>query len=132
MILNFFKKKKDDDKKEVKPESKTEEQVSDNQIREIKGNWSGDKQMLRGFYVSEKSSFLQSVNQYMFKIYPKANKAEVKKQVEKVFDVKVKDVKILNMPKKRRDMGKHPGFKSGFKKAIVILKEGYSIEQAKT
>ena len=46
-------------------------------------------------------------------------------------EVKVKQVKMLNMPRKRRDLGKHPGFKSGFKKAVVVLEEGYAIGQAK-
>ena len=88
-------------------------------------------QVLKQFYVSEKASMLNAMNHYVFKVFDDANKAEIKKQVEKVFDVKVKAVKISNMPKKRRDLGKHPGFKSGFKKATVVLKEGYSIEQAR-
>ena len=49
------------------------------------------------------------------------------KEVGKLFNVKVKDVKVLNMPEKRRDFGKHPGAKSGFKKAIVILEKGQKI-----
>lgn len=131
-IFNIFKKKKDDDKKEVALEPKLEEKVSDTPTLDIRGNWSADgHQVIRSFYVSEKASMLNGMNQYVFKIFNNANKSEVKKQVEKVFDVKIKDVKILNMPKKRRDLGRHPGFKAGFKKAIITLKEGYSIEQAK-
>ena len=87
---------------------------------------------MRGFYISEKASFLNGMNQYVFKVFKSANKPEVKNQVEKIFNVKVKEVKILNMPRKRRDMGRHPGFKTGFKKAIVVLEEGQSIDQAKT
>ncbi len=87
--------------------------------------------VLRGFYVSEKASMGIAGNQYIFKIFNNANKTEVKKEVSKLFRVKVKSVKILNMPEKRRDFGKHPGSRSGFKKAIVILKPGYTIGQAK-
>ena len=87
--------------------------------------------VLRGFYVSEKASMGIADNQYMFKVFNNANKSEVKKEVSKLFKVEVKSVKILNMPEKRRDFGKHPGSRSGFKKAIVILKPGFTIGQAK-
>ena len=87
--------------------------------------------VLRGFYVSEKASLASNFNQYVFRVFRDSNKSEVKKEVSKLFNVKVKDVKILNMPEKRRDFGKHPGSRSGFKKAIVILEEGYTIGQAK-
>jgi large subunit ribosomal protein L23 len=86
---------------------------------------------LRGFYVSEKSSLGQVMSQYTFEVFKGVNKNEVKKEVAKLFNVKVKSVRILNMPEKRRDFGKHPGSKSGFKKAIVMLEKGYTIGQAK-
>ncbi len=87
--------------------------------------------VMRGFYVSEKSSLGNSMQQYTFTVFKSANKSEVKKEVARLFNVKVKTVKILNMPEKRRDFGKHPGAKTGFKKAIVVLREGYTIGQAK-
>ena len=117
---------------EIKKTPQAIEETSDVKIQDIKGNWMGSgQQVLKEFYVSEKASILNTMNHYVFKVFNNANKAEIKKQVEKVFDVKVKDVKISNMPQKRRDLGRHPGFRAGFKKAIVVLKEGYSIEQAK-
>lgn len=91
----------------------------------------GSYKVLRNFYVSEKASLLGSMNQYVFRVFNDADKREIKKQVEKTFNVKVKSVKILNMPPKRRDIGKHPGFKSGFKKTVVVLEKGYLIEQTK-
>jgi|SRR3989344_2275454 len=134
------KKGKDDKKKpEIMDEVKVAAPTSEVGVptesvgKEISGNWSaGGNQVLRGFYISEKASFLNGMNQYVFKVFKSANKPEVKNQVEKIFNVKVKEVKILNMPRKRRDMGRHPGFKTGFKKAIVVLEEGQSIDQAKT
>lgn len=129
MSALFGKKQKDDKKK--KPEIVDEVKV-EKEVKEITGNWSvGDSHVLKGFYVSEKASFLNSANQYVFKVYDDANKAQIKKQVQKVFDVKVRDVKVINARPKRRDMGKHPGFKPGYKKAIVRLEEGHSIDQAK-
>ena len=129
MTALFGKKKKDDD---VKIASHIEEKVSDTPV-DIKGNWSfGGQQVLKEFYVSEKAPRLHGMNQYTFIVFNSTNGSEVKKQVERVFDVKVRDVKVLNMPRKNRNIGQHPGFKSGFKKAIVVLEKGYSIEQAKS
>ena len=87
--------------------------------------------VLKNFYVSEKASLLNGFNQYVFSVFRSANKSQIGKQVEKLFNVKVKSVKVLNMPRKRRDLGRHPGFKSEFKKAIVVLEQGQTIEQAK-
>jgi len=129
MTALFKKDKKEEKKKEVKETSQIEVAKEE---KIIEGNWSAsDGSLLKGFYVSEKASLLNSFNQYVFKVDTHANKAEVKKQVEKVFSVKVRDVKILIMPEKRRDMGRHPGVKPGFKKAVVRLQEGHSIDQAK-
>lgn len=87
--------------------------------------------VITGFYISEKAGLLNNFNQYVFKVSNSANKSQLTRQVEKMFNVKVKDIKILNTPRKRRDIGKYSGFKPGFKKAIVILEKGYSIGQAK-
>lgn len=87
--------------------------------------------VLKNFYVSEKASLLNGFNQYVFKVFTTTNKSQIKTQVEKIFKVKVKSVKVLNMPRKRRDLGRHPGFRSEFKKAIVVLEKGQTIEQAK-
>ena len=87
--------------------------------------------ILKGFYVSEKATSLSSFSQYVFKVFKNATKNEIRKQVEKSFNVKVKGVKIINLPGKSRTVGRHKGFKKGFKKAIVVLEKGYAIEQAK-
>lgn len=87
--------------------------------------------VLKSFYISEKSTMLNPLRQYVFKVFDTTTKNEIKKQVEKSFDVRVKGVKIINLPKKKRNVGRHAGFKKRFKKAIVVLKEGYTIEQAK-
>lgn len=84
--------------------------------------------ILKGFYVSEKATGLSSLNQYVFKVFDNVTKNEVKKQAEKSFGVKVKGVKMTNLPRKRRTVGRHAGFKKGFKKAVVVLEKGYSIE----
>ena len=91
----------------------------------------GEHGVLKGFYVSEKASGLVSFNQYVFKVFDSATKNEVKKQVERSFGVKVKGVKVVNLPRKSRTVGRHKGFKQGVKKAIVVLEKGYTIDSAK-
>ena len=145
----FNRKNKDKSKKEPKEVvKKTDEQAMAGEVSEsdsvtteettgagssaFSGTIGSDAhKILKNFYVSEKASLATNFNQYVFKVFPSAKKNEVKKEVSKLFNVKVKDVKILNMPEKRRDFGKHPGTKIGFKKAIVVLEKGYSIGQAK-
>lgn len=131
MRLNPFKK----DKKEVKKETKSQDlniEKSEEASKPIKMiSDSGAYKILESFYISEKASLLLGMNQYVFRVTPAATKNEVAKKVEKLFDVKVKDVKIINLPSKVRNVGRHTGTKPGFKKAIVVLKEGYTIEQAK-
>ena len=59
---------------------------------------------------------------------PRANKHEVRRAVESLFDVKVLDVRTMVMPRKKRRVGKYLGRKPQWKKAIVRLAEGHSIE----
>jgi len=87
--------------------------------------------VITGFYISEKAGLLNGLDQYVFKVSDNANKSQLSRQVEKMFSVKVKSVKMMNTKKKRRDIGKYTGFKPGFKKAVVVLEKGHSIEQAK-
>ena len=64
---------------------------------------------------------------YTFEVAKGANKVEVKKAVEIAFDVKVKDVNIINVRKKARRMGKYEGFAPAVRKAIVTLEKGFTI-----
>ena len=61
-------------------------------------------------------------------VNPRANKHEIRRAVESLFDVKVLDVHTLRMPRKSRRVGKFVGRKPEWKKAIVRLAEGHSIE----
>ena len=79
--------------------------------------------------VTEKSTVLQDIrNQFTFRVHPKANKSQIRKAVETLFDVRVDKVRILNMPGKiKRFMGR-PGRSPDWKKAVVTLREGDKIE----
>ncbi len=97
-------------------------------LKEGKKSGGSAYQLLKTPHVTEKATSLASKNQYVFKVWPRANKVEIRKAVEDVFGVDVVSVKIINVIEKRRRLGRIEGFKSGYKKAIVRLKEGQKIE----
>lgn len=66
-------------------------------------------------------------NKVTFKVAKETNKVEVRQAVENLFGVKVKKVNILNTKPKAKRVGKYTGTKGGFKKAVVTLEEGSSI-----
>ena len=92
--------------------------------------------MAQGFNIiigplfTEKSTQLQGMhNQYVFEVHPRANRIEIKKEVEKVFPkVKVEDVKTIHVRGKVRRIGQSMGKRSNWKKAIVTLREGDQLE----
>lgn len=81
--------------------------------------------VLKGPCLTEKAALLQEVEgKVVFKVHPKANKIEIKRAVELIFNVKVKDVRTANMHGKQKRVGKTIGFTSNWKKAYVTLSEG--------
>jgi large subunit ribosomal protein L23 len=78
--------------------------------------------------VTEKSMVAEDKGKYTFRILPKANKIEVRKAIEKIFGIKVKDVNILNTKSKTRKRGRVKGKVSGYKKAVVTLQKGQTIK----
>ena len=78
--------------------------------------------------VTEKATDLVKKNQYVFKVSSRANKNEVKKAIESVYGVDVISVRIINVPAKRRRLGRQRGWRKGYKKAIVKIKTGQKIE----
>jgi len=88
--------------------------------------------ILRAYRVTEKAAHLAAnENQYTFEVDPGANRKEVARAVEKVFNVEVTKVNILNKkPKLKLDRMRRgkAGLQGGHKKAIVTLKDGDAIE----
>jgi large subunit ribosomal protein L23 len=79
--------------------------------------------------VSEKSyAQIEENNTYSFRIHPDAHKTQVRQAVEELFDVKVLRVNIAMVQAKPKRRGFHKGTKPGWKKALVQLKPGDSIE----
>ncbi len=81
--------------------------------------------VLKGPCLTEKAALLQEEDgRVVFKVHPKANKIEVKRAVELLFNVKVKGVRTANMHGKQKRVGKTVGFTKNWKKAYVTLSEG--------
>ncbi len=80
-------------------------------------------------HITEKATLLgEKENQYIFKVVKDANKTEIKKAIEELYKVKVEKVRIIKVPKKKRKRGRTEGWRKGYKKAIVKIKEGQKIE----
>jgi large subunit ribosomal protein L23 len=143
-LLDIFKKKKKEAKPEKrpikKPAKKPEKPEAVEKPKEIKGEVKVPRQVpkkivpgeayrvLKTPQVTEKATGLVGQNQYVFKVWPRVNKVEIKKAVEDLYGVDVISVKIIKVPRKRRRLGRIFGWRRGYKKAIVRIKEGQKIE----
>ena len=78
--------------------------------------------------ITEKSMANRQNNVYTFKVVKDANKTEIKRAVEEAFKVSVKSVNTLNTKSKRRRVGRYSGRTKTYKKAIVTLESGSSID----
>lgn len=129
------KNKSEKEKKEVKIKEEEKErketiEKESKQPLEKKVNLTSNKNLLliKHPHVTEKSQLLKEYRQYVFQTVNKINKSEIKKAIEQIYNVKVEKVRIIEIPAKKRRAGASFGKKSGYKKAIVTLKEGYQIE----
>jgi large subunit ribosomal protein L23 len=79
--------------------------------------------------VSEKSyGQIGDRGKYTFKVHPQAHKTQVRQAVEAIFDVTVTRVNISKVPAKPKRRGVHSGTRPGWKKAVVTVAEGQTIE----
>jgi large subunit ribosomal protein L23 len=78
--------------------------------------------------VSEKSYSLIGEGKYVFRIHPDAHRTQVRQAVEELFGVNVEGVNVLKVQPKPKRRGMSKGIKPGWKKAIVQLREGETIE----
>jgi large subunit ribosomal protein L23 len=78
--------------------------------------------------MTERSTMLkEKLNQYVFEVPTTSAKGEIKEAVEEIFKVTVEQVRTVRMPGKFRRYGRGGGYRSDWKKAIVTLKKGNSI-----
>jgi large subunit ribosomal protein L23 len=78
--------------------------------------------------VSEKSYSLIGERKYSFRVHKDAHKTQVRQAVEELFGVRVENVNIVQVRPKPKRRGVHKGVRQGWKKAIVQLREGDTIE----
>ena len=80
--------------------------------------------------VTEKSTTLSEFNKIVFKVHKGANKDAIKRSIEKIFKVNVTKINTLQQKGKSKLVKNKKVFKPGYKKAIVTLKKGQSIDLA--
>lgn len=79
--------------------------------------------------ITEKTMLLvENENKYTFSVDKRANKVQIAKAIEELFDVKVVKVNKMNVTPKKKRVGQHQGYKPHMTKAIVTLAEGSKIE----
>lgn len=123
MALNIFKKEKE--AKAKKTIVKKEIVKKENKDVSVKGKWN----ILKSPCITEKATNMSSQgNFYVFNVNSDANKIEIKKAVEDKYKVNVLNVRTINIPRKRMVRGKTEGFRPGYKKAVIKVKEGQKIE----
>jgi len=134
-LFDFLKKKKEIEKaKEIKKVEKKpakasiikEKPTSQKSVKSKKSTVFSYN-VIKEPHISEKATTLSGGNRYVFKVYPNRNKIEIKKAVEGVYGVDVLEVNVIKIPKKKRRLGKIQGFKSGYTKAVVKIRDGQKI-----
>ena len=85
-------------------------------------------EILKAPVITEKSQIAKSEGKYTFKVDPKATKLEIKAAIEKIFKVKVTAIRTINVRPKKRRVGRYTGLTTRYKKAIVSLAEGQTID----
>jgi len=73
--------------------------------------------------VTERTSDLMADNKYVFEVEMRSNKTEIKSAIETIFGVKVAKVNTIKVPAKPKRYGRHSGYTSEWKKAIITLTE---------
>ena len=80
--------------------------------------------------ITEKATSLSEFNKVVFKVHEGASKNSIKKNIEKIFKVNVVKINTINLKGKSKMVKNRMAYKSGYKKAIVTLKKGQSIDLA--
>jgi len=90
---------------------------------------SDPNQIIRTPLLTEETTILtETRNQYVFRVDPRANKNQIRDAVEKVFNVRVIAVNTMNYRGKRRRRGRIVGRRPDWKKAVVTVREGDTID----
>jgi large subunit ribosomal protein L23 len=145
-IRDFFKRKKikpveikkteagETETRQVKPGRETKKETVKTEGRPSRVTKNREAKITKAYrvlktpQVTEKATDLTKENQYIFKVFPRTNKTEIKRAINELYGVDVLGVKIIKVPAKKRRIGRISGWRKGYKKAIIRLKEGQKIE----
>ena len=84
--------------------------------------------IIRPLITEQGMHFANTRNAYSFEVNRKANKVQIRNAVEKLYNVKVNDVRTANVKGKPRRRGRHFGRTRSWKKAVVVLHQDYHID----
>ena len=132
----FFKKKEEKPKKAAAPKKAPVVKKPEAEVKTPVKKTAPKKAVRKGAYiesltsphVTEKATVLAGRNQYVFQIQPTATKGTIKQAVENQYGVKVEKVNVITVPSKKKRLGRIMGIKKGYRKAIVKVAKGQSIE----
>ena len=93
----------------------------------IKSLFLSNNEIIKYPIVTDKATRLLENNKYSFIVNPKSDKFSIKLAIEELFGVTVLKINTSNLPRKKKRMGKYIGWKPQFKKAIVTLSQGDTI-----
>lgn len=85
-------------------------------------------EIIKAPIITEKTEIARQNGIYTFKVDPRANKTEIKLAIEKIFGVNVASIKTMNAKPKKKRVGRYSGMTNHYKKAVVTLKEGQTID----
>jgi large subunit ribosomal protein L23 len=87
------------------------------------------RSIVRRAMITEKGTKIrEGQNGYLFEVARDANKIEIKQAIEAIFTVKVSSIRTLRVHGKPKRVGRHAGHRPDWKKAVVTLKKGETIE----
>ncbi len=109
------------DEKAKKSKAEKEKKLSDSILRV-------SEDIIWQPWITEKAHAAMTENKYVFKVKKNCSKNMIANAIEKMYGVKVIAVNVVNVPAKKRMYGRYEGLKSGYRKAVVTLREGDKIE----
>jgi len=119
-------------KKEKTPEQRIEKEIKKQVPKDSIEKTVASYKIIKEPRITEKASFLAEQGKYVFEVYINANKIQIKKAIESIYNTKVDKVHIVRLAPKKRRLGRSQGWRHGLKygskKAIVTLKKGEKIE----
>lgn len=102
------------------------------QNKDLKNKLFSENEILKNIHITEKSTdLIAKNNQYTFEVFPWATKNSIKKAIQNFYRVNVESIKIIKIPSKKKKIPKMQtkfGWKKGYKKAVIRLKQGEKIE----